>query len=276
MTAAHQTARGDRSGRGSPTGAPATTHVHPGQTVVTGDQASIRTRTIVVTGARGGQGTTTVAAAIALHAARAGEAVLVAPPEQSAAALLGVPAIQQGDAVEVTEHLMLAAPPTALTAATVVVDGGQHDGLDDRLADDHTEAYVVLRGPCYLALATLLSQSGPRPTGIILVAEEGRSLTARDVSEVTDLPVVATVEATQRVARTIDAGLLPSRISRLHELRQLDTLATAPPRIATVRRPPPNHPVTKPSETHTDLPLSRSDNCGGPSPRGFPCRVRLA
>lgn len=258
MTATHRTARGDRSGRGSPTGAPATPHVHPGQGVVTGDQAPRRTRTIVVTGARGGQGTTTVAAALALHAARDGDAVLIAPPQQGAAALLGVPAVQRGESVEVTAHLMLVAPPMAVTAATVVVDGGQHDGLDDRLTNDRTEAYVVLRGPCYLALATLLADSGPRPDGIILVAEEGRSLTARDVSEVTDLPVVATVEATSRVARTIDAGLLPSRISRLHELRQLDTLATAPPRVATVRRPSPNHPVTKPSETHTDLPSGAS------------------
>ena len=61
-----------------------------------------------------------------------------------------------------------------------------------------------------------------------LVAEKGRSLTARDVSEVTGLPVVATVEVSARVARTIDAGLLPSRITRLHELAQLDTLVTTP------------------------------------------------
>lgn len=237
MTASRNTARGDRPGRGSPTGALATPHVLPGQDVVTGDQAENRTRTIVVTGARGGQGTTTVAAALALHATRHGATVtLVAPAHQSAAALLGLPAIGGGETVEVAEHLTLAAPPAPLAGDMVVIDGGLHDGTGWSSGEDDVEAYVVLRGPCYLALATLMSCGAPRPAGIILVAEEGRGLTARDVTEVTGLPVVATVEATPRVARTIDAGLLPSRISRLREFRQLHALATAPPALSITSR----------------------------------------
>jgi hypothetical protein len=50
-----------------------------------------------------------------------------------------------------------------------------------------------------------------------VVVEEGRSLTAKDVSHVTAVPVAASVTASERVARTIDAGLLVTRLTRLHE-----------------------------------------------------------
>jgi hypothetical protein len=125
MTAAHEIARGSRPGRGSPAGAPASPDVHAGQSVVTGDQTEQSARTIVVTGARGGQGTTTVAAALALRAATHGSVVLVAAPDQQAAALLGVPAIDHGEIVQVTRGLTLAAEPHVIGGAdTVVVDGG--------------------------------------------------------------------------------------------------------------------------------------------------------
>lgn len=236
MIRAHQTARGDRSGRGSPTGAPATTEVRARHGMVTGDQAPHTARSILVTGARGGQGTTTVAAALALHAAGVGEAVLKAAPQQGAAAILGHPAIDRGESVAVTSHLTLATPPATVAADTVVIDGGLHDGAGEWLSEEQGERYVVLRGPCYVALATLVGSSARRPNGIILVAEDGRSLSARDVAEVTGLPVVATVDATPRVARTIDAGLLPSRVTRLRELAQLRTLVTIPQPYAAFSR----------------------------------------
>ena len=204
--------------------------------MVTGDQTPQPARSILITGARGGQGTTTVAAALALHAAGVGDAVLKAPAEQGAAAVLGHPAMDRGESVAVAGHLTLATPPATVTADTVVIDGGLHDGAGEWLSEEQGERYVVLRGPCYVALATLLGSTARRPDGIILVAEEGRSLTARDVAEVTGLPVVATVDATPRVARTIDAGLLPSRITRLRELSQLRTLVTNPQPYATVSR----------------------------------------
>jgi hypothetical protein len=221
--------------------------------VVTGDQTERSPRTIVVTGARGGQGTTTVAAALALQAARHGRVVLVAAPDQQAAALLGVPASDHGEIVEITGGLTLAAQAHVIGADTVVVDGGLH-AADAGLAA--SESYVVLRGPCYLALATLLASDSPRPGGIILVAEEGRSLTAKDVCQVTGVPVVATVTASERVARTIDAGLLVSRLPRLHELDDLRGLA-APRTIAAPRQRTGSDAMTNRSETHTDLPLWR-------------------
>lgn len=191
---------------------------------------------MLVTGARGGQGTTTVAAALALSAALTGHAVLIAPPYQAAAAVLGVASPERGESIDVTARLALAAPPAIVNADTIVVDGGLHAGTSQWLSDDEGESYVVVRGPCYLALTTLLATTTRRPHGVILVAEEGRSLTERDVFEVTGVPVVATVEASPRVARTIDAGLLPSRITRLHELAQLRALAADPNRTTTPLR----------------------------------------
>ena len=104
----------------------------------------------------------------------------------------------------------------------------------------------VLRGPCYLALRTLLAgQHGL--DGLVLVAEPGRALNERDVADVTGLDVVATVPVTPGVARTIDAGLLAARHQNQREFRdlrrwlttQLDPFPTRPPpRRATA----PTHP----------------------------------
>ncbi len=66
-----------------------------GWSPVTKPRHAYRTRSILVTGTRGGQGTTTVAAALALHAAESGDAVLTVPPEQGAAAVLGHPTIER-------------------------------------------------------------------------------------------------------------------------------------------------------------------------------------
>lgn len=177
---------------------------------------------IVVTGARGGQGTTTVAAGLALYAVEAGEVALVSAEDTATRALLGVPAVE-GDATLAGGRLTLASAPAIPPPATTVVDAGRLGSGDP--APGEAEHYVVLRGPCYVALATLVASDGPRPHGIILVAEDGRSLTARDVEEVTGLPVVATVQASPRVARTIDAGLLASRLPRLRELAALRRIA---------------------------------------------------
>ena len=215
------------------------------------------TRVISVSGARGGQGATTVAAALALHAAENGPAILVSTEPASAASLLGVPLGPDGEGVHVTPGLVLAPYPLApdeLRPATVVVDAGPASQAWDAASGEH---YVVLRGPCYVALASLLAAPG-RPDGVILVAEDGRSLTARDVTEVLDVAVVATVAARPAVARTIDAGLLVSRIHRMRELAPLRALATDPyagrPRPSTARA---RQPAANGSKPHTDLPYGQ-------------------
>jgi len=71
---------------------------------------------------------------------------------------------------------------------------------------------LVLR-PCYLALRRAV-RAGGRADGVVLVVEPGRALGRRDVEQVLDAPVVATVELDPSVARAVDAGLLVRRPQR--------------------------------------------------------------
>ncbi len=71
---------------------------------------------------------------------------------------------------------------------------------------------VVLRG-CYLALRRAVrSPLLDRCAGVVLVEEPGRSLGAREVRDTLDRPVLARVPLRSGVARTVDAGLLASRL----------------------------------------------------------------
>jgi len=176
------------------------------------------TRTITLVGARGGQGTSTVAAALATDLACSGPVTLLAHDAVAMAQLLGTPQpLPGGDPVAVVPGLTLAGlegypgPVTVIDAGPAALSRPTPDG----------ERYAVVRGPCYLALATLVSLPGLRLDGVILVAEPGRSLDAGDVSAVLDLPVVATVPWNPTVARVIDAGLLAVEAGELPELRAL-------------------------------------------------------
>ncbi len=64
---------------------------------------------------------------------------------------------------------------------------------------------------------------------MVVVSEPGRALDARDVEHVSGRPVVAVIDHTPVVARTIDAGLLMQRVNRLPEFGQLRSwiIATA-------------------------------------------------
>ena len=80
------------------------------------------------------------------------------------------------------------------------------------------ESLLVVR-PCYLALHRASAHN--RPTGIVLVREPGRRLTARDVSAVVGAPVRVEVDYDPAIARAVDAGLLVSRLPHTftHALR---------------------------------------------------------
>jgi len=104
---------------------------------------------------------------------------------------------------------------------TVVADCGRADGgVGLAVAAGATLSLLVLR-PCYLALRRALA-APLRPSGVILVGEEGRSLGRRDVEEVLGVPVRAEVGFDPAVARAVDAGLLSRRVPRALErsLRQ--------------------------------------------------------
>jgi hypothetical protein len=72
--------------------------------------------------------------------------------------------------------------------------------------------WLVIR-PCYLALrrAARLAQ---RPGGVVLMNEGGRSLTARDVQAVVGAAIVGEITVADGVARSVDAGLLATRLPK--------------------------------------------------------------
>jgi len=173
-------------------------------------------------GIRGGQGTSTVAAATALLLGEIrGQVRLESSDLDAAAALLGVALVAEMP-TRLTGTLELA--PLGSRAAhgcsALVSDVGQ-------LASAASERAVgrlrigVLRGPCYVALRELVGADSHLLGGLVLCAEAGRSLDRRDVEDIAGLPVLATVDVTPAVARTLDAGLATTRLARMREFAHL-------------------------------------------------------
>jgi len=106
------------------------------------------------------------------------------------------------------------------TGRPVVVDAGVldpaagHGPVAAELVDAGT-SLLVLR-PCYLALRRAV-RATTRVDGVVLVLEPGRALGRRDVEQVLDVPVVATVELDPSVARAVDSGRLVRRPQRVLE-----------------------------------------------------------
>lgn len=91
-------------------------------------------------------------------------------------------------------------------------DDGGHNAAGAALAAGAARSLLVLR-PCFLALRRA-AVAPLRPTGVVLVAEDGRALGARDVEACLGVPVVAEVRVRDDVARAVDAGLLLTRFPR--------------------------------------------------------------
>jgi hypothetical protein len=202
--------------------------------------------------AKAGVGTTVVAAGLALHLARqrAAGAVLVdlggdlptvlgapTPPEPGLAEWLAATGDTPADALArieppvaaglgllprgqgslpVERSRLLAALLTAEPRAVVVDCGLLTDdaatAVASELAAAGSPSLLVLR-PCFLALRRAVGFP-LRPTGIVLVVEEGRAITAGDIESVLGAPVVARVRTSVAVARAVDAGLLASAMPR--------------------------------------------------------------
>ena len=76
-----------------------------------------------------------------------------------------------------------------------------------------TRSLLVIR-PCYLALrrASLLTT---KPHGVIVITEPGRALGVHDVESVVGAPVLAEIPFDPAIARAVDAGLLAGRVPTL-------------------------------------------------------------
>lgn len=196
--------------------------------------------------AKGGSGITVVAAALALVLAQRHPALLIDLGGDSPAALgiaeprgpgLGewfasptadVAALSRL-AISATEALQLvplgstalpqpddprwARLATAVTEmdVTVVIDAGR--GVPAPALHGAATHSLLITRPCYLALRRAVA-SGLQPTGVVLIDEPGRALTARDVERSLNVSVVAELQYDPAVARAVDAGLLASRLPR--------------------------------------------------------------
>lgn len=171
---------------------------------------------IDLAGTKGGTGTSTYAAAVAILAAKHGRRTLAVDVTGTGdlAALMGLGSRPEAGAVcEVAPNLYV----LELEAGA---GGADAPGFDLTVWDHGTHrvdgAYLVT-DPSYLALRRLMSGPVHAP-GIILQDEPGRALGRQDVASVTQLPVVACVPRRSNIARASDAGVLPTRLPEPLEL----------------------------------------------------------
>lgn len=95
----------------------------------------------------------------------------------------------------------------------VVVDCGLGGGeLTRPVLRAAGQRLLVLR-LCYLTLRKA-REPEPGPTGVVLVREKGRALGSADVEAVTGVPILADIACDDSIARSIDAGLVASRMPR--------------------------------------------------------------
>jgi hypothetical protein len=196
---------------------------------------------------KGGSGTTVVAAALAaVLADEAGEARLVdlggdlpaalglpEPPVgltawRSVAVEGSRPAALASLAIDVRPGLRMVprgpglldpriGPALAAVLAEggpVVVDAGvvEADSVALELAATATTSLLVLR-PCFLALRRAVA-APLRASGVVLVDEPQRVLSASDLEAALGIPVVAVLPWDPAVARRVDAGLLGAAVPR--------------------------------------------------------------
>jgi MinD superfamily P-loop ATPase len=102
----------------------------------------------------------------------------------------------------------------------VVIDAGTGEPPDE-LARCVDQSLLVIR-PCYLAMRRLIAMRA-RPTGVIVVDEPGRNLRCTDLAQSIGVPVVAQVPFDPAVFNSVNAGLLAGRLPRSlsHALRDI-------------------------------------------------------
>jgi len=204
--------------------------------------------------AKGGSGTTVVAATLALSSPAP---TLLVDLDGDLPAALGLP---EPDGQGVADWLVSDATPDQLARLVIVMDGHRcllpwrsahvggavaaadlpderWDALGAWLSDwsrrhgshvtvdagsrtppaplaNHATRSLLVTRPCYLALRDAVALP-VRPTGVVLVDEPGRGLRGADVEHALGVPVEATVRIDPSVARAVDAGLLSSRPPRV-------------------------------------------------------------
>jgi MinD-like ATPase involved in chromosome partitioning or flagellar assembly len=111
---------------------------------------------------------------------------------------------------------VLAADPRAVVVDCGVVGGDAPDASAALAVALAADRSLLVTRACYLALRRALA-APLRPSEVVLVREPGRALTGADVADALGAPVLVTVEVDPAIARAVDAGLLGARLPRLLE-----------------------------------------------------------
>ncbi len=90
--------------------------------------------------------------------------------------------------------------------------GAPPDDIDvrRRIVAGAERSWLVTRA-CFLSLRRA-ARAPLQPSGVVLLVEPGRPLTAGDVEDVVGAPVVLRLDVDPSVARAVDAGLLATRV----------------------------------------------------------------
>lgn len=177
---------------------------------------------IHLVGARSGQGTSTVALALASITAELGLATAVVTDDlDTYGSLTGSVIPDFAVCVPLTRRLALWRSDRSPTDADLVVE----DNRTSAEPTDPASTLLVVRGPDYQSLRNAVRQPR-RACGVIVVTEPWRALSSADAASVLGLPIVAEVPHQPEVARAADAGLLLDRIARMTAFRSLRQLAT--------------------------------------------------
>jgi hypothetical protein len=204
--------------------------------------------------AKGGSGTTVVAAALALSSHRPS---LLVDLDGELPAVLGLPEPDRPGVADwlasdtstdhLAELLVDVGPRVWLLPWQSAASVGKHRHIDDldarwatlgdwlhdwsnqwgcdvtidggtRVPPDplaaRADRSLLVTRACYLSLRRAV-RCGVRPTGVILVDEPGRGLGPRDIEHAIGVPVEAVISVDPGVARAVDAGLLASRLPRV-------------------------------------------------------------
>jgi CobQ/CobB/MinD/ParA nucleotide binding domain len=193
---------------------------------------------ITVRATKGGQGVTTITAALGLLHAQAGHRTLLIDTGGDLPAILGKPeplSVGLSDylidpnitlddiTINIAENFDVVtrgAGPIAFTTYTyglITCGLGEYDTViidAGTCADEwnrHADRDVLVTRPCYLAVRRAIHLP-QRPTEVVFMAEPGRALSARDIEVVLGVPIAATLPVDMDTARIIDAGILGSRM----------------------------------------------------------------
>ncbi len=115
-------------------------------------------------------------------------------------------------AQQLLAQLALDPRDTVLDLGRLITGAGEVDDGMAHLATAADQSLLVTR-PCFLSLRRALA-APVRPTGVVLITEEGRALGRREVEDILGVPVIAEVPLEAAVARAVDAGTLAMRMPR--------------------------------------------------------------